>query len=61
MPVKSKAQRRFMYAVKAGKVEGVSPDVGAEFLAHSPQAPLPERKSSKKKSSKKAPKKNGRK
>lgn len=48
MPVKSKAQRRFMYAVAAGDVEGVDPKVGKEFIKHKPKGKLPERKTSKK-------------
>lgn len=35
MPVKSEAQRRFMYAAKEGKVKGVLPSVGAEFIEKS--------------------------
>jgi hypothetical protein len=42
-----------MYAVKGGKVEGVSPEVGREFLAHAPKGKLPARKSKKSKKSKK--------
>lgn len=42
MPVKSKAQRRFMGAVAAGKVPGVKASVGKEFLSHSAAKNLPE-------------------
>lgn len=35
MPVKSEAQRRLMYAAAEGKVAGVSPKVGREFIAAS--------------------------
>lgn len=51
MPVKSKAQARFMGAVAAGKVKGVSPDVGKEFLSHTSKAAykkLPAKKGKKK-------------
>jgi hypothetical protein len=48
MPVKSKAQRRFMYAVEEGKVKGVKPSVGKEFLFHSASKNLPERVGKKK-------------
>lgn len=33
MPVKSKAQSRFMHAAAEGRVPGVSPKVGAEFVS----------------------------
>lgn len=32
MPVKSQAQRRFMYAAEKGKVPGVAKSVGADFI-----------------------------
>ena len=32
MPVKSQAQRRFMYAVEEGKVPGVKKSVGEDFI-----------------------------
>jgi len=32
MPSKSQAQNRFMHAVEEGKVEGVPPNVGKEFV-----------------------------
>lgn len=32
MPVKSKKQLKFMYAVKAGKVKGVPKSVGKKFI-----------------------------
>ncbi len=32
MPVVSQAQRRFMYAAAEGRVPGVKPRVGAEFV-----------------------------
>lgn len=32
MPVSSDAQRRFMFAVKAGDVPSVKPTVGTDFL-----------------------------
>ncbi len=51
MPVKSQAQRRFMYAAKEGKVRGVSPAVGEEFLAAPAPAKLPEKVSKRKKKS----------
>lgn len=35
MPVKSEAQRRFMYAVAEGKVRGVPKKVGRDFVAAS--------------------------
>lgn len=47
MPVKSKAQARFMGAVAAGKVKGVKPEVGKEYLEHTSKAAykkLPARK-----------------
>lgn len=47
MPVKSKAQQRFMGAVAAGKVKGVKPSVGKEFLSHSASKNLPEKVSKK--------------
>ena len=36
MPVKSKAQARFMGAVAGGKIKGVKPSVGKEFLRATP-------------------------
>ncbi len=51
MPVVSKAQRRWAYAVKEGKVEGVKPSVGEEFLAAPAPAKLPEKVSKRKKKS----------
>lgn len=49
MPVKSEAQRRFMYAVEEGKVEGVEPSVGKEFIEATPKGKkLPEKVESKK-------------
>lgn len=33
MPVKSAKQFRFMQAVKGGKIKGVEPSVGSEFLS----------------------------
>lgn len=45
MPVVSEAQRRFMYAVKAGKVKGVKKEVGEDYIEHSHGVKdLPERK-----------------
>jgi len=47
MPVKSRAQARFMRAVAAGKVKNVSPMVGREYLQHTSKAAykkLPARK-----------------
>ena len=41
MPPKSEKQRRFMGAVAAGKVKGVAPSVGKEYLAEDPGGKLP--------------------
>jgi hypothetical protein len=35
MPVKSQAQRRFMFAVEEGKVPGVAKSVGKDFISAS--------------------------
>lgn len=35
MPVVSQRQRRFMYAVEEGKVAGVKPSVGRDFVESS--------------------------
>lgn len=44
MPVKSEAQRRFMYAVSEGKIPGVKPSVGKDFISASKSnTTLPER------------------
>jgi hypothetical protein len=50
MPVKSKAQQRFMEAVKHGDIQkkGLSKDDAAEFLSHKPAKKLPERVKQKK-------------
>lgn len=48
MPVKSQAQRRFMFAVEEGKVPGVKPSVGKDFIdASKGLTNLPERTSKK--------------
>lgn len=45
MPVHSEAQRRFMYAAAEGKVPGIKPSVGREFVnASKGIANLPKRK-----------------
>jgi hypothetical protein len=43
MPPVSQAQRRFMGAVKSGKVPGVSPKVGKEYLDADEGGPLPKK------------------
>lgn len=44
IPVKSKAQARFMGAVAGGKVKGVSPSIGKDFLRATPTTKgLPQR------------------
>lgn len=40
MPVKSAKQMRFMYAAKEGKIPGVSPKVGDEFIEKTPKVTL---------------------
>lgn len=40
MPVTSAKQMRFMYAAKEGKIPGVSPKVGSEFIGATPQNTL---------------------
>lgn len=46
MPVKSKAQRRLMYAILGGKVKkknAPSKEVASEFLQETPKGKIPER------------------
>lgn len=53
MPVKSQAQRRFMYAVEEGKVPGVKKEVGEDFIDKSHGIKdLPERVEKKKRKAK---------
>lgn len=48
MPPKSEAQRRAMYAAKAGKSTlGIPPKVGREFVKSDPGGKLPAKKSPK--------------
>lgn len=48
MPPKSEAQRRAMYAAKAGKSTlGIPKKIGAEFVKSDPGGKLPKRKNKK--------------